>query len=66
MDEARNHVEERRQKGDALDKMVCEYRTLRAGIVRQWTEEMAGVDRNALDELVRFNDSVCQGAAGSV
>src|SRR4051812_46374511 len=49
-----------------LDEMVSEYRALRASVVRLWTREMGHADRENLEELIRFNESIDQALCESV
>jgi hypothetical protein len=65
-DQARNHAEDRHQKGYIAEQVVSGYRALRTSIVRRWIDEMTGADRGAPDELVRFHDAVDRALTESV
>lgn len=63
---ARSHAMERLSQGFNIDEMVSEYRALRASVIHHWTANMKQADRVSLDELVRFNEAVDQGATESI
>ena len=63
---AQSHAVERLSHGFNLDEMVSEYRALRASVIQHWTANMKQADRVRIDELVRFNEAVDQGATESI
>jgi len=53
------HARDRQASGFTLMEMVSEYRALRASVIRLWTSHMGEViDREALDQLTRFNEAI--------
>ena len=63
---AQSHAMDRLSHGFNIDEMVSEYRALRASVIRHWTATITKADRATLDELVRFNEAVDQGATESI
>ena len=63
---AQQHGSVRQIEGFSLNEMVSEYRALRASVIRLWTRDMAGADRDTLDELTRFNEAIDQALTESI
>jgi signal transduction histidine kinase len=61
-----SHVLARIVDSFSLDEVVSEYRALRASVVRLWTREMGQADREKLEELIRFNESIDQALCESI
>lgn len=57
---ARAHAEQRFALGFSLDHLVSEFRALRASVIRRWSETHAQGNRESLDELIRFGESMDQ------
>ncbi|CAN5458355.1 HAMP domain-containing sensor histidine kinase [soil metagenome] len=57
---ARTHAEARARDGFTLDQMVAEYRALRASVLRRWVERLEPVSKGALDDQIRFSESMDQ------
>jgi signal transduction histidine kinase len=63
---AEQHGADRADSGFSLDEMVAEYRALRASVLRLWIEARPQLDRDDMDDLIRFNEGVDQALAESV
>jgi signal transduction histidine kinase len=63
---AQSHAFARIADNFTLDEVVSEYRALRATVIRLWTREMGQADRETLEELVRFNESIDQALCESI
>jgi signal transduction histidine kinase len=63
---AHAHALDRLAQGFNLTEITQEFCAFRATVVRLWTREMGAVDREAVDELVRFNDAVDQALTDSL
>ncbi len=63
---ARAHAQHRFSQGFTLDQMVSEYRALRASVIRRWAEQHEGGERDMLNELTRFGETMDQGLTESV
>jgi signal transduction histidine kinase len=61
-----SHVLARIVDDFSLDEVVSEYRALRASVVRLWTRQMGHADREKLEELIRFNESIDQALCESI
>lgn len=64
--EAEAHAAQRFGEGFTLDQMVSEYHALRSTVVRLWTEQLTGVDRDTLGELARFHEAIDRALACSI
>lgn len=62
---ARSHAEQRFALGFSLDHLVAEFRALRASVIRRWSEKFAQGNRESVDELIRFGESVDQALSES-
>jgi signal transduction histidine kinase len=62
---AREHAAQRFQQGFSLDHLVSEFRALRASVIRTWTNQFQQADRETLDELTRFGESMDQALSES-
>ena len=63
---AKADAEQRLRQGFSLSEMLAEYRALRASVIRGWLQDLPKVDRDALLELVRFNEAVDQAVGVAV
>lgn len=63
---AESHASDRQSEGFSLNEMVSEYRALRASVIRLWTRELSLADREALEEMTRFNEAIDQALTQSV
>ena len=63
---AHAHALERLGQGFNLTEITQEFCAFRATVARRWTGEMGEADRDAIDELVRFNDAVDQALTDSL
>jgi len=63
---AREHGAQRAQKGFTVSEIVAEYRALRATVVRLWMGHVHELDAAALDELIRFSESLDNAIGESV
>jgi len=63
---ANEHGNVRQIEGFGLNEMVSEFRALRASVIRLWTRDLPGANREALDQLTRFNEAVDQALHDSV
>lgn len=63
---AQRHSEGRVRVGFNQVQMVSEYRALRASVIRLWMASSPELNASAVDELIRFNESIDQAVAGSV
>jgi signal transduction histidine kinase len=59
------HGRLRAKAGFNIDQMVAEYRALRAAVLRLWMAEVPS-SRDAIDDMIRFNEAVDQAVAESV
>ncbi|HEX2139163.1 MAG TPA: sensor histidine kinase [Woeseiaceae bacterium] len=57
---AQAHAAERLAIGFTLDQLVSEYRALRASVISAWSSSGGGSDREALDDLMLFNEAMDQ------
>ena len=56
-----------RQDSDySLLQLSAEFRALRATVLRQWLPTVAAIDQAALDDMMRFNESIDQALAQSI
>ncbi len=60
------HGVDRVSSGFHITEVVSEYRALRASVLRLWRETLPHPDRNDLDDLTRFNESLDQSLARGV
>jgi signal transduction histidine kinase len=60
------HARQRLEQGFSLDHLLSEYRALRASVVRLWIEELRDPGREAMDELVRFDEALDQSITEAV
>lgn len=60
------HGVERVSSGFHITEVVSEYRALRASVLRLWRESLPDPDRNDIDDLTRFNESLDQSLARGV
>jgi signal transduction histidine kinase len=60
------HAVGRAASGFELLAVVAEYRALRASVIRLWRQSMPDPDRNDLDDVTRFNESIDQSLAEAV
>jgi signal transduction histidine kinase len=64
---AQKHALARIADSFTLNEVVGEIRALRASVIRLWTREKMGpADREKIDELIRFNESIDQALSESV
>lgn len=63
---AERHGADRAESGFTTDQMVSEYRALRASVIRLWTQSEAGLTREDVEDLTRFNEAIDQALAESV
>jgi signal transduction histidine kinase len=63
---AHAHALERLGQGFNLTEITQEFCAFRATVARRWTGEMGEADRDAIDELVRFNEAVDQALIDSL
>jgi len=54
------HSEERVRLGFNQVQVIAEYRALRATVIRLWMKSEPDIDQSAMDELIRFNESIDQ------
>ncbi len=59
------HGRLRAKGGFNIDQVVAEYRAIRAAVLRQWIRQ-GGLDEEAFEDLIRFNEAVDQAVAESV
>lgn len=57
---ARAHAEQRFALGFTLDHLVSEFRALRASVIRRWSGTLEQCDRESVDDLIRFGESMDQ------
>lgn len=62
---AREHAAQRFEQGFSLDHLVSEFRALRASVIRTWTNQFQQADREDLDGLTRFGESMDQALSAS-
>ncbi|HJV25166.1 MAG TPA: HAMP domain-containing sensor histidine kinase [Aromatoleum sp.] len=62
---AHDHGKARAVDHFTFSEMVSEYRALRAAVTRMWLDS-AGIDRESVDQLVRFDEAIDQVLAESV
>lgn len=60
------HGMHRHASGFDINELVSEYRAVRASVTRLWTRDMLIADKEALDELVRFNEAIDEAIHDSV
>lgn len=60
------HGVERVGSGFDIMEVVAEYRALRASVLRLWRESCPQADRNNLNDITRFNESIDQSLAEAV
>jgi signal transduction histidine kinase len=60
------HGADRAGSGFSLDEMVAEYRALRASVLRLWMEARPHLDRDDMNDLIRFNEGIDQALAESI
>ena len=63
---AESHAAIRLAAGFAIDQMVSEYRALRASIIKLWSRTHPSIDREDMENLTRFNESIDQALSESV
>jgi len=63
---ANAHGIDRAATGYTPEQMVSEFRSLRASVVRLWSESLKEWDRETLVELTRFNEAIDQLLAESI
>ncbi len=63
---ASTHGTLRQVSGFTLPQLTSEYRALRASVLRMWVRSVDAFDKQAFDEMVRFNEAVDQAIAESV
>jgi len=64
---AQTHALLRARSSFDIEQLVAEYRALRAGVLRLWTEGGAApLDAQVLADMVRFNEAIDQAVAESV
>lgn len=63
---AHAHALDRLGQGFNLTDITQEFCAFRATVVRLWMRDMSELDREAMDELVRFNEAVDQALTDSV
>lgn len=64
---AEEHGAGRAESGFTLTQMVAEYRSLRASVIRLWTESRGGdLAPGDVEQLTRFNEAIDQSLAESV
>lgn len=59
------HGRTRALAGFDINRMVAEYRALRAAVLRLWTED-AALANDAVNDIVRFNEAIDQAVAESL
>jgi signal transduction histidine kinase len=64
--EARQHADDRLDKGFALEGLVAEFHNLRASVVRRWREQCRPAGAAALQELARFDAALDQALSASI
>jgi signal transduction histidine kinase len=62
---SREHAVQRFEQGFSLDDLVSEFRALRASVIRRWTTQIQHADREDLDGLTRFGESMDQALSES-
>jgi signal transduction histidine kinase len=62
---AQEHGSGRATDGFTFVEMVSEYRALRASVIRLWIEKAGELNRDDLEDLVRFNEGIDQALAES-
>ncbi len=60
------HAELRLNDGFDIDQMVSEYRALRACVVKLWSARSRELNRDDIDDLIRFNEAIDQTVAESL
>ena len=60
------HAELRLDNGFDIDQMVSEYRALRACVVKLWSAGSRELNRDDIDDLIRFNEAIDQAIAESL
>lgn len=60
------HAELRLNDGFDIDQMVSEYRALRACVVKLWSVRSRELNRDDIDDLIRFNEAIDQTVAESL
>lgn len=63
---AETHAAGRAQSGFTLAQLTGEFRALRASIIRLWTKDRDSADRNDLNDLTRFNETIDQALSESL
>src|SRR4029077_10768047 len=62
---AQTHAILRARSGFDINQLACEYRALRASVLRLWTEASQPDDIN-LEDVIRFNEAIDQALAESI
>jgi signal transduction histidine kinase len=62
---AQTHAILRARSGFDINQLACEYRALRASVLRLWTEACQPDDIN-LEDVIRFNEAIDQALAESI
>jgi signal transduction histidine kinase/ActR/RegA family two-component response regulator len=60
------HAVQRFESGFYLAELVAEYRALRASVIHLWRDSGPAPDRNDLDDLTRFHESIDQSLAVAI
>lgn len=63
---AQVHGAGRAEEGFTVEEMVSEYRALRASVIRLWTLENGELERDDIEDLMRFNETIDQALAESI
>lgn len=63
---AQVHGAGRAEDGFTVEEMVSEYRALRASVLRLWTTENGQLEREDIEDLMRFNETIDQALAESI
>jgi signal transduction histidine kinase len=62
---AQTHAVLRARSGFDINQLVAEYRALRASVLRLWIDA-SPLDRNGVEDIIRFNEAIDQAVAESV
>lgn len=62
---AQTHAVLRARGGFDINQLVAEYRALRASVLRLWID-FAPLDRDGVEDMIRFNEAIDQAVAESV
>lgn len=63
---AQTHAVDRHLSGFSIDQMVCEYRALRASVLKLWLLENHERGAQEVEDMIRFNEAIDQALAESI